>query len=174
MSFVLVSSLSGVEVAISRHHPSHLVSLLSPEYMIDTPAAIADDRHLRLALADVAQAWESDCPPHAHHVERLLEFGRSWNAEAPILVHCWAGISRSMAAAFTLLCDRAGPGYEFEIARDLRARAAHAYPNPLIVRLADEALRRDGRMIEAAASIGRGQIVAEGDCVMLPIMPRAP
>jgi predicted protein tyrosine phosphatase len=174
MSFVLVSSLSGVEDAIARYRPSHLVSLLSAEYMIDTPAAISVDRHLRLALADVAQAWESDSPPAAHHVERLLEFGRAWNAELPILVHCWAGVSRSMAAAFTLLCDRAGPGYEFEIARDLRARAAHAYPNPLIVRLADKALGREGSMIDAAASIGRGQIVAEGGCVMLPIALRKP
>lgn len=169
MSFVLVSSLSGIESAIARYRPSHLVSLLSPDYMIETPEAIAADRHLKLALADVAQAWESDCPPATQHVARLLEFGRGWNTEAPILVHCWAGISRSMAAAFTLLCDRAGPGHEFEIARDLRTRAAHAYPNPLIVRLADEALEREGRMIEAAASIGRGEIVAEGGCVVLPI-----
>jgi predicted protein tyrosine phosphatase len=99
----------------------------------------------------------------------LIAFGRSWDAYSPMLVHCYAGISRSMAAAYTLLCDRAGAGHEFAIARELRERAAHAYPNPLIVRLADAALGRDGRMIEAAASIGRGAIVAEGTCVVLPI-----
>jgi predicted protein tyrosine phosphatase len=86
-----------------------------------------------------------------------------------MLVHCWAGISRSMAAAYTILCDRAGPGSELEIARELRIRAAHAYPNALIVALADRALGRDGRMIEAVASIGRGEIVAEGCCVEFPL-----
>jgi predicted protein tyrosine phosphatase len=86
-----------------------------------------------------------------------------------MLVHCWAGISRSMAAAYTLLCDRAGPGSEFEIARKLRTRAAHAYPNALIVALADRALGRDGRMIDAVAGMGRGKIVAEGCCVEFPL-----
>jgi predicted protein tyrosine phosphatase len=100
---------------------------------------------------------------------RLIDFERSWNAHAPMLVHCWAGISRSMAAAYTILCDRAGPGSEFEIARKLRSRAAHAYPNALIVELADRALGREGRMIEAVASIGRGEIVAEGCCVEFPL-----
>ena len=86
-----------------------------------------------------------------------------------MLVHCWAGISRSMAAAYTLLCDRAGPGFEFEIAREMRARAAHAYPNALMVKLADGALGREGRMVEAVTSIGRGEIVAEGCCVAFPL-----
>ena len=86
-----------------------------------------------------------------------------------MLVHCWAGISRSMAAAYTLLCDRVGPGYEFDIARALRARAAHACPNALIVALADRALGRGGRMIEAVAGMGRGEIVAEGCCVEFPL-----
>ena len=51
----------------------------------------------------------------------------------------------------------------------MRARAPHAFPNPLIVRLADEALGREGRMVSAIQSIGRGSIVAEGCCVELPL-----
>lgn len=151
-----------------------MVTLLSPEYMIETPQQIAAERHLRLAVNDVLEVWASDSPPNETHVVRLIEFGRTWSSEAPILVHCWAGISRSMAAAYTLLCDRAGPGRELDIARELRARAAHAYPNALIVALADRALGREGRMIEAVASIGRGEIVAEGCCVELPLTLTGP
>jgi predicted protein tyrosine phosphatase len=169
MPLILVSSLSAVEKTISAYRPSHLVSLLSPEYMIETPEQIVAERHLRLAVNDVLEVWASDSPPNETHVARLLDFGRSWNADAPMLVHCWAGISRSMAAAYTLLCDRAGPGSEFEIARKLRTRAAHAYPNALIVALADRALGRDGRMIDAVAGMGRGKIVAEGCCVEFPL-----
>jgi predicted protein tyrosine phosphatase len=76
-----------------------------------------------------------------------------------------------MAAAFTLLCDRLEPGKEGEIAQAIRARAPHAFPNPLIVRHADRALGRGGRMIAAAESIGRGRIVAEGECVEFPLDP---
>lgn len=169
MSLILVSSLSAVERTIEQYHPSHLVSLLSPEYMIETPQAIAAERHLQLAVNDVLEVWASDSPPTEAHVARLVDFGRKWSADAPMLVHCWAGISRSMAAAYILLCDRSGPGYESEIARALRARAAHAYPNALLVRLADRALGRRGRMIEAVANIGRGDIVAEGCCVEFPL-----
>lgn len=146
-----------------------MVTLLSPEYMIETPQQIAAERHLRLAVNDVLEIWASDSPPNETHIARLIEFGRGWTADAPLLVHCWAGISRSMAAAYTLLCDRAGPGREFDIARELRTRAAHAYPNALIVALADHALGREGRMVEAVASMGRGEIMAEGCCVELPL-----
>jgi predicted protein tyrosine phosphatase len=171
MSLILVTPLSAVDETIRRYRPSHMVTLLSPEHMIDTPASMDPTRHLRLGVNDVAEAWESDMPPSEKHVGDLIAFGRTWDARAPILVHCWAGVSRSMAAAFTLLCDRLGPGREYRIARAMRIRAPHAFPNPLIVRHADKALARNGRMIDAAEAIGRGTIVAEGECVELPLDP---
>ena len=137
--------------------------------MIETPAPIPAERHLKLALNDITDEMPDMMPPTRDHISRLVEFGRSWNAEAPILIHCWAGVSRSMAAAYIILCERAGPGSEFEIARDLRERAPHAYPNPLMIRLADTLLQRNGRMVAAIASIGRGEIVFEGRCVRLPL-----
>jgi predicted protein tyrosine phosphatase len=170
MPMIVVTPLSALKQSIARYRPSHVVTLLSPDHMIETPQGFAAERHLRIGMNDVAEAWESDCAPCADHVRTLIDFGRGWNAEAPMIVHCWAGISRSMAGAFTLLCDRAGPGNEDAIARAMRARAPHAYPNPLLVRLADETLGREGRMVAAADSIGRGSIVAEGCCVELPLV----
>ncbi|HLY07231.1 MAG TPA: protein-tyrosine phosphatase family protein [Rhizomicrobium sp.] len=169
MSLILVTSLSAVEKTIAEYRPSHMITLLSPEYMIDTPRQIAAERHLRLAVNDVLEVWAGDSPPNETHVARLIEFGRTWDSEAPMLVHCLAGISRSMAAAYTLLCDRAPSGRELDIARELRARAAHACPNALIVALADQVLGREGRMVRAVATMGRGEIVVEGGCVELPL-----
>jgi predicted protein tyrosine phosphatase len=169
MPLILVTPLSAVEETIRRYKPSHMITLLSPDHMIDTPAGIEAERHLKVGVNDVADALLSEMPPGEKHVTELLAFSRRWDARAPILVHCWAGVSRSMAAAFTLLCDRLEPGDEHEIAHAMRARAPHAFPNPLIVRYADEALGRNGRMIAAADSIGRGVIVAEGECVEFPL-----
>jgi len=166
---ILVTPLSGVEAAIRAYRPSHLVTLLSPAYMIDTPQGIEAWRHLKLSLNDVSELTAEGVAPSARHVEELLEFGREWDASAPLLVHCWAGISRSTAAAFILLCDRLGPGSEQMIAQGLRARAPHAFPNPLLVSLADEILDRQGRMIAAVEAIGRGRVVSEGVCVELPL-----
>lgn len=171
MPLILVTPLSAVEETIRRYRPSHMITLLSPDHMIETPGGIEAAHHLRVGVNDVADAALSEMPPGERHVADLIAFGRRWDARSPILVHCWAGVSRSMAAAFTLLCDRLTPGLEREIAHAIRARAPHAFPNPLIVRHADKALGREGRMIAAAESIGRGVIVAEGECVEFPLDP---
>jgi predicted protein tyrosine phosphatase len=167
---ILVTPLSGIHNAISGYRPSHMVTLLSPEHMIDTPAGIDAARHLRIGMNDVAEAVLAEKPPNAQHVDDLIAFGRKWDAKAPMLVHCWAGVSRSMAAAFILLNDRL-PGNERDIAQAMRRRAPHAYPNPLMVKLADAALGRGGRMIAAVEEIGRGLIVDEGDCIEFPLAP---
>src|SRR6185312_2295028 len=121
---------------------SHVITLLSPEHMIETPNGFPSDRHLRLGMHDVPDAWASDAAPCADHVDSLIKFGRGWQADAPMIVHCWAGVSRSMAAAYILLCERLGPGSEHTVAQAIRARAPHAFPNPLFVQLADAALQR--------------------------------
>ncbi|HUB85072.1 MAG TPA: hypothetical protein VL971_05220 [Rhizomicrobium sp.] len=171
MSLILVTPLSHVEAAIRRYHPTHMVTLLSPEHMIDTPEGMEAERHLRLGMNDVAQTLISDDPPNDRHIKELIAFGRTWDGKTPMLVHCWAGISRSMAASFILMCDKREPGMEREIANAIRYRAPHAHPNPLMVSIADGILDRGGRMIAAVDSIGRGTIVAEGQTVELPLSP---
>jgi len=168
MPMILVTPLSYIDQAITRYRPSHMMTLLSPEHMIETPNGIDAAQHLRLGLNDVSVASAGEDPPNADHVEQIIAFGRKWDAKAPLLVHCWAGVSRSTAAAYIVLCDKLGAS-EYKIAAGLRARAPHAYPNPLMVAHADKLLKRDGRMIAAAESIGRGKIVAEGKCVELPL-----
>lgn len=171
MSLILVTPLSHIEAAIRRYKPSHMVTLLSPDHMIDTPDGIEAAQHLRLGMNDVADVLVSEDPPNQKHIRELIDFGRTWDGKTPMLVHCWAGVSRSTAAAFILLCDKRGPGMEREIANALRYRAPHAYPNSLMVSIADNLLDRGGRMISAAQSIGRGTIVAEGQTVELPLSP---
>lgn len=169
MSLIIVTPLSELEPTIRRDRPSHIVTLLSPEHMIETPPDFAADHHLRLSINDVADVWAGEAPPAAEHVQQLIDFGRGWTAQFPLLVHCWAGISRSTAAAYILLCDRHEAGLEGAIARALRVRAPHACPNTLMIRLADELLGRNGRMIDAVQSIGRGTIAAIGERIELPI-----
>jgi predicted protein tyrosine phosphatase len=170
MSSILVTPLSAVEDVIRCRRPSHLVTLLSPEHMIDTPRGFSRDCHLRLGINDVVDIAAGENPPLQDHVEQLLAFSRNWPADAPLLIHCWAGISRSMAATYIVLCDRLGPGSERDAARAMRSRARHAYPNALLVQYGDELLGRQGRMIDAIRSIGPGVITAEGEVVEFPLV----
>lgn len=173
MSMILIAPLSAIEQTIRRQRPSHLVTLLSAQFMIDTPPGFPVDRHLRLPMHDIADPGADEAPAR-EHVERLIEFGRGWDARAPMLVHCWAGVSRSTAASYAILCDRAGPGSEHDIAHELRRRAPHAQPNRLLVRLADEALGRHGAMVRAVDAMGSGVLVAEGIPVEMPLAPGRP
>ena len=71
-----------------------------------------------------------------------------------MLIHCWAGISRSTATAFVLACERSPRVEERRIAQVLREAAPHASPNRRIVALADRLMGRGGRMIAAVEAMG--------------------
>lgn len=169
MPHLLVSPLSSLADALKGHGPSHLVSLLSPEHMIETPAGFPVARHLRLSVNDIVDPAAGTAPPNRKHIDALLEFSRDWDARQPLLIHCWAGISRSMASAFTILCDRSGPGHEIQIARAMRRRAPHAQPNRLLVSHADDALGRRGAMLAALNQMGPPVLVEEGVTTLLPL-----
>jgi predicted protein tyrosine phosphatase len=85
-----------------------------------------------------------------------------WDRAAPLVVHCYAGISRSSAAAYTTACALNPNRDEAEIAKALRRASAIATPNIRIVELADAALGRKGRMVRAIEGIGLGQSALEG------------
>jgi predicted protein tyrosine phosphatase len=141
---------------------------LDPEHLIETPGGMSADRHLRLGIWDVSQPEPGMTPAGPDDVDRILAFGRDWNGSEPLLVHCWAGISRSTATAFMLACARNPLAGELDIARRLRQAAPHAYPNRRLVQLADQALGRQGRMIAAIEAIGDNDFSTMGRPFELP------
>ena len=163
-----VSSLSALGSVTSRLHRYDLLTLLSPGHPETDWSALACDRHLRLAFHDIAEPMPGLTAPDRDLMQAVLDFGRDVGEQRALLIHCWAGISRSSAAAFAIACDR-NPGFERDIATELRRRAPSATPNRLMVRLADDLLQRDGRMIEAIDGIGRGAEAREGEPYQLPL-----
>lgn len=156
---IYVAPLSAVN-DIARKLPAYdLLTLLSPATDAAALAALTPRRRLHLVFHDIVAAREGLIAPDADTITALLDFGRA--RAAPLLVHCWAGISRSSAAAYILACER-HPGREHELARALRARAPFATPNRLMVALADDLLGRKGTMVDAVACIGRGADAFEG------------
>ena len=147
---------------------SHVLGLLGPGF--DHPdLGLGEDRHCRLTFNDIAAPTEGLVAPGRDHVERLIGFVSSWDCSGGLLIHCWAGISRSTAAAFAAMCALAPDRDEAELARDLRRLSASATPNRLIVAHADQVLGRGGRMVEAAEAIGRGADAFEGNVIRWPL-----
>ncbi|MFK0299521.1 tyrosine phosphatase family protein [Brevundimonas sp. NPDC090276] len=168
---LIVAPLHEVAALVARHQPSHLISLASPGY-VDAPLADAPPYQLDLRFNDIAEPREGLTPPTEADVAALLTFAASWDGARPLLIHCWAGVSRSTAAAYVIACARSAPGREAEWARRLRSLAPTATPNPLIVALADRHLNRDAAMVRAIAAIGRGTETAWGAPFELDLSPQ--
>jgi predicted protein tyrosine phosphatase len=162
MSFIVVCPLSEVSATVDRLGASHLVSLIDIETLVVRPDAILPENHLYLGIHDITEPMDGMILPDEQHVRELIDFIEEWDRKQPIVVHCYAGISRSTAAAFIAVCVAQPRRDEREIARALRAAASFATPNTRLIALADRLLDRGGRMIRAIAEIGRGELAFEG------------
>ena len=96
---IIVCGLGDVAATLAARRPSHMVTLLDPATMIATPGGLQAERHLKLAVNDIAEPAEGLVLPSEEVVRQLLEFGRGWDEAAPMLIHCWAGSSRSTPTA---------------------------------------------------------------------------
>ena len=165
-----VCSLARLHATVDETGSSHIVTLLRQTDRATRPAHIAPQNHLILGLEDIAEASEGQTLPADEHVARLLAFAQSWDRKAPMVVHCFAGISRSTAAAFTAACALNPARDEAEIARAIRDASATAMPNTRIVAIADRMLKRDGRMVRAVEALGRGLEAPEGHPFRLDLL----
>jgi predicted protein tyrosine phosphatase len=86
-----------------------------------------------------------------------------------MIVHCFAGISRSTAGAYVAACALNPQRDEQRIAWDIRNASPTAMPNALIVSHADKVLGRKGRMIRAIEAIGPAETAYEGTPFRLAI-----
>ena len=153
MAQLYVCSLEAMPDHVADLSPRYVVSLLQPSFQPPTPSGVDPACHHRAVLDDIASAEEGRILPDDTHIRALLAFLREADPEESILIHCWAGISRSPAAALIALALEA-PGREREAARMLRAAAPHAMPNYRILALADEALGRGSALRAAAREMG--------------------
>jgi predicted protein tyrosine phosphatase len=137
------------------------ISLISPD--AEVPDLGLGERHHVLRFNDIAEPRDGLVAPAPSLIRTLFEYAdRTRQEGADLMVHCFAGISRSPAAAFVLAC-RYRP--EIDAARHadiLRRLCPEATPNALMVALADEALQAQGRMVSAIMAIGRGREAFEG------------
>ena len=134
-----VCSLALIAETVDKTGARSLLTLLSPGTEVERPAAIHPERHLYLAVSDIVEPMEGHVLPEAAHLDELLAFVRAWDRETPLLIHCFAGVSRSTAAAYIAACALAPERDEFTIARTLRA-TSDSSPNACLVALADDAL----------------------------------
>jgi predicted protein tyrosine phosphatase len=164
-----VCSFARLHSTVEQTGARHVVTLLSGDDRVERPSSVPAGNHLCLRMHDISEPLDGHVAPDAEHVASLVEFVRGWDRTTPLVVHCWAGISRSTAAAFVTVCALAPERDEHEIAWAIRRASPTATPNIRIVKFADAMLDRRGRMVAAIESIGRGEFAAEGVPFRLPL-----
>jgi len=151
---IIVCPLSRAPYIARQQSPSRAVSLLDRDTAF--PELGMGERHLQLDVHDIESEIEGMDACCDTRMGRIIDFVRGWDRSAPILIHCWAGISRSTATAYVTACVHNPDADERAIAEALREASPTATPNRRFVALADQALGRNGRMSSAIEAIGPG------------------
>ena len=151
-----VCSLARLHDTVRETGARHVVTLIKDISLVHRPATVTAENHLMLDMDDITHPLDGYVAPGEEHVEDLLRFVRAWDRAAPLVVHCYAGISRSTAGAFVAVCALNPRRDERRIAQALREASPTAMPNIRIVALADRMLGRNGRMVAAIEGIGPG------------------
>ncbi|PLW75183.1 tyrosine phosphatase family protein [Cohaesibacter celericrescens] len=163
-----VCSLSKLGHVVDAVKASHMISVVNPEMAVTRPERILPENHLFLGMNDISVAMPGFEMGSRAQVEKMIAFLRAWDRSTPMVIHCWAGVSRSTASAFIAACALRPDVSELELARALREASPSATPNKKLVELADQLLGRKGRMSQAVHSIGRGADCYEGNVFAMP------
>jgi predicted protein tyrosine phosphatase len=137
-----IDELHAAPLATARR----VVSILEPGAPL--PGELIDLRGdlLVLRFDDVIVPGGRYRAPEHDDIERLLAFDRERVEDDALVIHCTAGISRS-TAAFAVLAAQRRPESEVEVFAELRALRPRAWPNSLMIALADEILDARGRLV---------------------------
>ena len=157
-----VCSLADLHPTVKATGASHVLTVMAKVEQVERPPSVLEANHLRVQVDDITEVIDGFVAPSGSHVEQVLDFVRGWDRNAPLVIHCYAGISRSTASAFAAACALNPHRDELVIAQQIRKASPSAYPNRLIVSLADAALGRQGRMVRALDEIGPGSMAVAG------------
>jgi predicted protein tyrosine phosphatase len=157
-----VCSLADLHATVKDTGASHVLTVMANVAQVVRPETVIEANHLRVQMDDILEPTEGFVAPNESHITQVLDFIRGWDRNAPLVVHCYAGISRSTASAFAAACLLNPDRDERVIARQIRAASPIAQPNRLLVTLADQALGRDGRMVRALDEMGPGSMTVIG------------
>ncbi|MDC0045212.1 dual specificity protein phosphatase family protein [Pelagibacteraceae bacterium] len=139
---IIVCSLSDLENVCESIKPKYVISVIDPGYAPKTPNGVS--KHLKLGFDDIIEISsdnkifrlnEDEIPqvlPGKEHVNSIIDFTSNYDEKDDIVIHCWCGVSRSMATATYLLCRENKLNIESNI-KYIRNIAPHANPNKLLI-----------------------------------------
>ncbi len=165
---IIVSSLEAAQDAFRQFNPVRVISLLSEDETVPEFTGFTESAHLKLYVEheSCATAMSNAASKRANDI---VAFAKNWDGQGDILVHCKRGVSRSIAAAFIIMCAKRPDEDETSLIEELRRLAPHSDPCPLLINYADELLDRDGRMLDAVEELGPPCTVIAAPIAKIPL-----
>lgn len=154
---IVVCSLSDFKGVCESVKPTHAITVIDPGFEPDTPSSVK--YHLKLGFDDIVSI--NDKGPiyrlpgqEDNNYQKLFtkensisvfNFLKKWDSNSNIVIHCWCGVSRSMATASFLLCSLDKSNIDRNI-RYIRSVAPHAKPNKLMLNFYEDLLKTNGEI----------------------------
>ncbi len=138
---------------------THILSLEDPGTPKETPVWFKGV-HWQIQFHDVESLSEArefgSTAPTREQVAEVLRYGEeclkaSRTGAVHLLVHCFAGASRSTAACYALVAQAVGAGKAKQALQFVVQLRPEAFPNLLVVKHADHLLGRGGELLRALA-----------------------
>lgn len=140
---------------------THVITLLhsSERNHLFLPKSFNRANWLFLEMDDVISP-SADAAPKPDQVERLLAWAKELPNDAHLVVHCFAGISRSTAAALAIKVQELGTDRVAEAIDWLKEIRPQACPNPVITKFADDLLGAKGELHAAAEEVANAKLLS--------------
>src|SRR6267142_454622 len=120
-AMIHVCSLAALPDTVKATGASHVLTVMANVDQVQRPESVLPANHLKISMDDITEQMDGFVAPSDSHIEQVLNFVRGWDRSAPLVVHCYAGISRSTASAFAAVCMLNPHRDEISIARQIRA-----------------------------------------------------
>src|ERR1700727_2529885 len=103
-AMIHVCSLAALPDTVKPTGASHILTVMANVDQVQRPQSVLAANHLKVQMDDITEHMDGFLAPNDMHINQVLDFVRGWDRSAPLVVHCYAGISRSTASAFAAVC----------------------------------------------------------------------
>lgn len=139
---------------------THVITLLRNRERneLRIPKTFNKDNWLFLDMDDVINE-DADLAPQKEQVKQLLDWVKLLPNDAHLVIHCYAGVSRSTAAALAVKVQELGVDRVKDAIDWLLENRPVACPNPVITKFADELLNAKGELHAAAEEVASAKLL---------------
>ena len=154
---IIVCSLNDFSNVCESIKPTHAISVIDPGFAPKTPDFVKN--HLILEFHDIVNI-DDEIPINVISKQKKIkstlfnkknaylisEFIKNIDINTNIVIHCWCGVSRSMATATFLMCNLDKSNVVKNV-KYIRSIAPHAQPNKLMMSYFEELLDTNGNIL---------------------------